>query len=68
MPKQNICNPPIKVIMQTNDGQPAVGSWNTIVLIIIRIIKNSETNNISIPTKDTTANGTVEKATIPSIA
>lgn len=62
----NNCTPPIKSIIQTREGQPATGSPNNNVrIIIIKIIINEQIKR-PVPMKAAMAKGAVEKAVIPS--
>ena len=68
IPKQNNWMPLTKNNIHTRLGHPEVGSPYMIVLIIIKIIMQNAMKQNIIPVKEIMASGTVEKATIPSIA
>ena len=55
-------------IIHTRDGQPATGSPNTALRIIINIIMINETNVRNIPKPEAMDIGVSEKLIIPSIA
>ena len=52
--------------MHTSDGQPDVGSPNTIVRTIVKIISTNARKQNSSPSTETNASGAVEDASIPS--
>lgn len=65
---QNSCIPAIKHIIHTSDGHPETGSPKISFLIIItKIIMNANAQNNN-PANEESISGTVENATIPSIA
>ena len=63
---QNIWTPAIRLIIQTREGQPVVGSSQIIVLITINAIKINAIRQNKNPIIDAMAKGAVENATIPS--
>ena len=67
IPKHNNCIPPIKRIIQTNEGHPEVGSLKINVLTTMRIIAIIEAKHENAPTNEARFKGASEKLTIPSI-
>ena len=67
MPRQNNCTPLISEIMQTSDGQPEVGSPNSILRTIVITINRNATMQNKTPITEATASGAVENAVIPSM-
>ena len=53
-------------MMHTSDGQPDVGSPNTTVLTIVKMISTNARKQNSSPSTETNASGAVENARIPS--
>ena len=58
----------MKSIMQTIDGQPATGSFQTSFLTMIKIIRNMDSKTNNKPTIETAVNGAEVNAAIPSNA
>ena len=67
IPKHNNCIPPIKRIIQTNEGHPEVGSLKINVRTTINTMAIIEAKHENAPTKEARFSGASEKFTIPSI-
>ena len=63
----NNCKPPINNIIETNEGQPVVGSLKINVLMITTIIAITEHTQEKAPINDAIFKGASEKLMIPSI-
>ena len=60
--------PPIKVMMQAVEAQPATGSPNMILRTMMKMIARNDTIVIRTPNQEAISSGTCEKLTMPSIA
>ena len=66
MPMLSSCIPPIKSMITTVEAQPATGSPNTSLLIMIKSIAIIATIKLNTPAIEAMYSGTFENATIPS--
>lgn len=65
---QRSCTPETIMMRQTMEGHPDVGSPNTSVLMMIKMIRKKATPQNADPITEETTRGVVEKEKIPSIA
>ena len=68
IPRQNSCRPPMKMITQIVEAQPATGSPQISRRTIMKRREKTETAVIRIPNQDAICSGALEKLMMPSMA
>ena len=68
IPRQNSCRPPIKMITQIVEAQPATGSPQISRRMTIMTRKRKEKIVIIIPNQEAMLSGALEKLMMPSMA
>ena len=67
-PRKNVCIPPMKIMTQIVDAQPATGSPKTARRTTRKISTRIETATIPIPNQNIALSGVCEKLIMPSTA